>query len=47
MTLFASREIAATGPDDLSRAWGKDHEIVVGSGQPLTGAFTLRAVGKH
>ena len=44
VTLFASRDVADTGPDDLSRSWGRDHDILVRPGQPLTGAFTLRAV---
>ena len=47
ITLLASRDVAATGPDDLSRSWGRDHDIIVRPGQPLTGAFTLRAVSGH
>ncbi|WP_165864107.1 glycoside hydrolase family 2 TIM barrel-domain containing protein [Capsulimonas corticalis] len=46
VTLLASSRIAASGPDDLSRSWMRDHEIEVGPGKPLTGAFVLRAVGK-
>jgi beta-galactosidase len=46
VTLLASREIAVTGPDDLSRSWEKNHEIAAKPGAPLTGAFVLRAVGE-
>ena len=44
--LLASSNIAAAGPDDLSRSWYSDHEIVASPEHPLTGAFTLRAIGE-
>jgi beta-galactosidase len=40
-TLFASREVA--GPEDFSGSWVSDHEIHAAKGNPLTGAFLLRA----
>ena len=40
--LFASREVA--GPWDFSGAWVSDHDIHARMGQPLGGAFTLRAI---
>ncbi len=45
-TLFASREIAAAGPDDLSQSWFHAHDIRATKSKPLTGEFVLRAVGK-
>jgi beta-galactosidase len=41
-TLFASREVA--GPRDFSGSWVSAHEIKARAGQPLSGAFTLRAI---
>jgi hypothetical protein len=41
-TLFASREVA--GPWDFSGSWVSDHDIHARKGQPLSGAFTLRAI---
>jgi beta-galactosidase len=43
-TLFASREVA--GPWDFSGSWVSAHDIKARKGQPLTGAFTLRAFTK-
>ncbi len=44
VTLIASREIAAAGPDDLSRPWFRDHDIRATNAKPLRGAFVLRAI---
>ena len=41
--LFASREVA--GPWDFSGSWVSEHDIHAKKGQPLSGAFTLRAIG--
>lgn len=46
ITLYASREIAAAGPDDLSWSWFHRHDIHAVSGKPLSGEFVLRAVGE-
>jgi len=43
VTLFASEEVA--GPQGLSGSWVADHEIRATPGNPLSGAFTLRAPG--
>ena len=43
--LYASREIAAAGPDDLSFSWFHDHDIHATRGKPLSGGFRLRAIG--
>ncbi len=42
-TLFASREVA--GLRGLSGSWVDEHSINARKGEPLSGAFTLRAVG--
>jgi len=44
--LYASSEMAAAGPDDLSRSWFRAHDIHATKTKPLTGTFTLRAIGK-
>src|SRR5207244_1096923 len=46
-TLFASREVAAAGPDDLSQSWFHSHDIHAISDKPLSGAFVLRAIDKQ
>jgi hypothetical protein len=43
-TLFASREVA--GPQDLSGSWVSEHDITASKSAPLSGAFTLRAIGE-
>jgi len=45
VTLFASREVAAAGPDDLSQSWFHAHDIYATHGKPLSGGFILRAIG--
>jgi beta-galactosidase/evolved beta-galactosidase subunit alpha len=43
--LLASSRIASGGSGDLSRSWVSDREITASPDHPLSGAFTLRAVG--
>ena len=45
ITLVASREIAAAGPDDLSQSWFHAHDIHADKSKPLSGEFVLRAIG--
>ena len=45
ITLVASREIAAAGPDDLSLSWFRAHDIHANKSKPLSGEFVLRAIG--
>jgi beta-galactosidase len=42
--LLASSRLACAGPDDLSRSWFRDHEIVASAQATLSGSFVLRAI---
>lgn len=44
ITLYASEEVAAAGPEDLSRSWFAKHDITAKAGAPLSGDFLLRAI---
>jgi beta-galactosidase len=46
-TLYASREVAAAGPDDLSWSWFHAHDIYAKRSQALDGDFVLRAIGPN
>ena len=45
ITLFASEEVA--GPTELSWSWVAEHDILAAPAAPLTGSFSLHAVGSE